>query len=239
MDVARARMLADKVLPGGAGLAHDRAADIGLSKEQIRSIDSSPEDGVLSADDLIKALRTDRVDADERTGKITKVKAEFSFVEDPACPGPRKDLFSGYTALGTRTPETQPLKGVSPSAYTPPAGMSLAELTQKVTTPDQVTQLLQPFGSQIYDYERADKGTGPGGAQTPELTHENRSGICRDSHYLGAYVLEQNGFNARQTGYKSEGVAHAVLTYEGKQGEGFGLIEYGTHYSPEKIKEIL
>ncbi|MEZ0369290.1 MAG: hypothetical protein ACAI44_09415, partial [Candidatus Sericytochromatia bacterium] len=81
--------------------------------------------------------------------------------------------------------------------------------------------------------------TGPGGAQSPEYTLEQRKGICRDSHFLGAYVLQQNGYNARQTGYKSEGVMHAITTYEGKNGEGFGMIEYGTLYTPEQIAKVL
>ncbi len=237
MDAARARSLAEKMVP--TALAHDQAAKLGITTVQIKSIDKDSSDGQLTQDELYQALLTDKIQVDEASGRILSVASSVSFVDDPVGPGPKRDLHSGYTTLGTRNPETQPLKGTNPGTYTPPKGMSLGDLTQSVKTPDQVTKLLQPFGSSIYDYERADKGTGPGGTQSPEYTLEQRKGICRDSHFLGAYVLQENGYNARQTGYKSEGVAHAVLTYEGKQGEGFGLIEYGTHYSPEQISQIL
>lgn len=237
MDATRARSLAEKMVP--TALAHDQAANLGITETQIKSIDKNTSDGQLTQDELYSALLADKVQVDENSGRILNVVSAVSFVEDSPGPGPKRDLHSGYTALGTRNPETQPLKGTHPGVYTPPKGMSLDALTQTVKTPDQVTKLLQPFGSAIYDNDRAANGTGPGGAQTPEFTHEQRSGICRDSHFLGAYVLQENGYNARQTGYKSEGVMHAVLTYEGKNNEGFGLIEYGTHYSPEQIQKIL
>jgi hypothetical protein len=237
MDAAKARGLAERMVP--TALAHDRASDLGMTQAQIKAIDQNPADGQLTQEELYLALKQDRVKVDETTGRVTHVSAAFSFVDDKAGPGPREDLHQGYTGVATRDPKTQPMVGSSPGSYKPAAGMTLEQLTQRVTTPEQVTKLLQPFGSEIYDYERADKGTGPSGAQSPEYTLEARKGICRDSHMLGAYVLQQNGYNAMQTGYKAEGVMHAITTYEGKNGEGFGLIEYGTHYSPEKIKEIL
>lgn len=237
MDPIKARKLAERMLP--ETLSHERTAALGLSQTQAKAIDANPEDGVLTQDELYQALLNNRLEVDEQTAKVTRVSASVAFVDSPAGPGPADDLHPGYHGVAVRNPQTQPLTGTHPGSYTPAAGMTLNQLTQSVTTPEQVTQLLQPFGSAIYDDDRAANGTGPGGAQAPEYTLEVRKGICRDSHFLGAYVLQENGYNARQTGYKAEGVMHAVLTYEGKNGEGYGLIEYGTHYSPEQIKQIL
>lgn len=236
MDAVKARSLAESMI-GPSGLAHARSADIGITESQIKAIDRHPDDGVLTQDELVLALVADRVSVDEKSGKILNVA--FSFVDDKSGPGPKRDLFSGYSALAVRDPQTQPLQGLNPGSYKPAAGTSLEQLSQDVKTPEQVAKLLQPFGSEIYDNDRAKNGTGPGGAQSPEYTLDQRKGICRDSHYLGAYVLQQNGYNARQTGYKTEGVMHAVTTYEGKNGEGFGLIEYGTLYTPEQIAKVL
>ncbi|PIQ28004.1 hypothetical protein COW36_03380 [bacterium (Candidatus Blackallbacteria) CG17_big_fil_post_rev_8_21_14_2_50_48_46] len=240
MDPLSARNLAQKMIPDPQkGVSHDRAADLGLTRSQIQTLDTHPQDGELTQAELAQALQENRLEIDPQSQTITQVKPRLAFVDEPTGPGPQRDLFPGYSALGTRDPKSQPLQGSNPGSYTPPAGISLDALTHKLTTPDQVTQLLQPFGSKIYDHDRADNGTGPGGAQSPEYTLEARKGICRDSHFLGAYILQENGYNARQTGYKSEGIQHAVLTYEGKNHEGFGMIEYGTHYSPEQIAKIL
>lgn len=238
MDPIQARRLAQQLIPDGQRVAHERADSIGLNATQIRSIDGQPGDRVLTQDELYQAIVDNKVEVDAASGRISRVTPQVSFVDTPAGPGPARDLFPGYASLGSRNPQTQPLQGDRPGVDRPPA-MSLGELTQRVQTPDQVTRLLQPFGSEIYDRERAAEGTGPSGAQSPEFTFANRSGICRDSHQLGAYVLQQNGYDARQIGYKAEGVLHAVLSYAGKNGEGFGLIEYGTHYSPEQIAQVL
>ena len=167
-----------------------------------------------------------------------------SFLDEPKpIPQPKSDHFPGYFSLAQRDPVSQPLQGVKPGTWSPVQSdgslMGFDAMVQKVDSPEEVTKMLQPFGSEVYDYDRADNNKGPFGSQSPEYTHNNRAGICRDSHFLGAYVLQEHGYNARQTGYYEQDVAHAVLTYEGKKGEGFGLIEYGTHYSPEQIEKVL
>jgi hypothetical protein len=238
MDPLKARQLARNIIPAAQqAIGHAQADRLGLTPAQAQAVDPSPQDGQLTQDDLYTALLNNQLELDPHTQRMTRVAPNVAFVERP--PGPARDLHPGYSALGTRDPHTQPLQGTAPGSLTPPSGTTLAQLTQSVTTPDQVAQLLEPFGSTLYDTDRAEKGTGTGGAQAPAYTLEQRRGICRDSHFLGAYVLQQNGYNARQTGYKSEGIQHAVLTYEGKNHAGFGLVEYGTHYSPEQIAQIL
>lgn len=240
MDAAKARSLAEQLIPSKNGVSHERASDLGLTASQIKAIDQHPEDGILTTDELCAALIADKIKIDPQNHRKLQVVTNVSLgISDPDKPGPRPDLHQGYSTLAMRNPQTQPLIGSNPGTYTPPMGMSLEQLSQAVGTPEQVTQLLEPFGSDIYDTERAEKGTGPNGTQSPEYTLAQRKGICRDSHFLGAYVLQQNGYNARQTGYKSEGILHAILTYEGKNGEGFGLIEYGTLYTPQQIAQIL
>lgn len=240
MDPLKAQKLAQTLIPNAnKGIPHEQAAELGLSHTQLQNLDSHPEDQQLMQSELATALQQNRLELDPLTRKITQVKTQLAFVDQNTDPGPGRDLHPGYSALGTRKPESQPLQGTQPGSVTPSNGITLEQLSQELKTPDQVAQLLEPFGSRIYDYERAAQGTGPGGAQSPEYTLEIRKGICRDSHFLGAYILQQNGYNARQTGYKSEGIQHAVLTYEGKNKEGFGLIEYGTHYSPAEIAKIL
>lgn len=119
-------------------------------------------------------------------------RESLSFVDDR--PGPRPDLFGGYAALGVREPE-QVLQGQRHSAVYA-EGSSLSEAVQRFQTPEAVTGLLQPFGSLVYDYDRAANGTGPSGAQSPEQTLRDYAGICRDSHQLGAYLLQENGYDA-------------------------------------------
>lgn len=243
MDPIRAHQLAQKLIPNPKqGIAHDQADRLGITRAQIKQIDHTPNDKTLTQSDLEMALLNNQVDIDPGTGRITRAESHLNFVDSPpgssSKPGPREDLFSGYSTLGLGDPSKE-VNGNRPGSYTPAAGMSLEQLSETLNTPDDVTRLLQPFGSAVYDHDRADKGQGPGGSQSPAYTLENYSGICRDSHQLGAYVLNQNGYQALQIGYKSEGVLHAITAYEGKNGEGFGMIEYGTHYSPEQISEIL
>lgn len=249
MDPISARQNAQRLIPDAQkGIPHNEADRLGITRTQIKAIDAHPEDGVLTQAELEQAILKNQVDIDPGTGSITRANAKVDFVEAPendtqagppgTQPGPARDLFPGYATLGVGDPNTE-VHGTRPGSYTPPKGMSLNDLTHQVTTPEDVAKLLQPFGSAVYDYDRADNGTGPAGAQSPEYTLEHHTGICRDSHQLGAYVLNQNGYNALQVGYKSEGVMHAVTAYQGKHGEGYGLIEYGTLYTPEKIAKIL
>lgn len=238
MDPIRARRLAENLIPN-APVKHEDAADLGITRQHIRQIDNNPADGALSQDELYQALLNNQVDVDESTGRITRASAAVSFVDPVGPPTTTRDLFPGYFTQGVRDPHSQPLQGARPGSYTPPAGMGLDELSSTLTTPEEVTKLLQPFGSAVYDYDRADNGSGPSGTQTPRETLENYSGICRDSHQLAAYVLNQNGYDAVQVGYKTQGVLHAVTSYQDKDSGGYGIIEYGTHYSAESIAEIL
>lgn len=158
------------------------------------------------------------------------VTKEFRFVSE--------DLFSGYHSQAVRDPGT-PLQVSSPRTYTPPAGTSFNDFVASMDTPDKVAAFGRPFGNTLYNYDRANNGEGPSGTQTPRDTFESMSAICRDIGQLQAYALQENGYNALQMGYKSQGVLHAIATYEGKNGEGFGLVEYGRNYSPEAIAQVL
>lgn len=158
------------------------------------------------------------------------VSKEFRFVSE--------DLFGGYHSQAVRDPKT-PLQVNAQRTYTPPAGTSFKDFIGSMDNPDKVAAFGRPFGSTLYNYDRAGGGEGPGGTQTPRETFETMSAICRDIGQLQAFALQENGYNARQMGYKSQGVLHAIATYEGKNGEGFGLVEYGTHYSPEDIAKVL
>lgn len=158
------------------------------------------------------------------------VTREFRFVSE--------DLFSGYHSQAVRDPGT-PLQVASQPTYTPPAGTSFNDFVASMDTPDKVAAFGRPFGNTLYNYDRAGNGEGPSGTQTPRETFESMSAICRDIGQLQAFALQENGYNAMQMGYKSQGVLHAIATYEGKNGEGFGLVEYGRNYSPEAIAEVL
>lgn len=158
------------------------------------------------------------------------VSKEFRFVSE--------DLFGGYDSQAVRDPGT-PLKVAAQRTYTPPAGTSFEDFVGSMDSPDKVAAFGRPFGNTLYNYDRANNGEGPGGTQTPRETFETMSAICRDIGQLQAYALQENGYNALQMGYKSQGVLHAVATYEGKNGEGFGVVEYGTNYSPEDIAKVL
>ena len=162
--------------------------------------------------------------------KATKATPALRFVEE--------DLFSGYHSQAVRDP-SQSLTVRNQVPYTPPAGTSFGDFVSSMDSPDKVAAFGRPFGNILYNYDRAGGGEGPSGTQTPRETFESMSAICRDIGQLQAYALQENGYNARQVGYKAQGVLHAVATYEGKAGEGFGLVEYGRNYSPEDIAAVL
>lgn len=240
MDPTRASQLAKQWIPN-APLKHEEASKIGLTNQQARQIDSAPEDGELTRLELYEALLDDRLEVDEQ-GQITRVKTQVSFVDAPPMGPPLNeagDLFPGYHSQAVRNPQTQPLQTKEQKTYTPPAGQSFDNFIDSLQTPDQVAAFGKPFGNTLYDYERANEGKGPGGTQSPRETYERMLAICRDIGQLQAFALQENGYNARQMGYKSQGVLHAVATYEGKNGEGFGLVEYGRNYSPEQIAAVL
>lgn len=114
---------------------------------------------------------------------------------------------------------------------------NLNDVAKTFNTPDKVAGLL---GSINYDNKRAvSMNEGPLGTQKPEDTLKSFSGVCRDTHQLGAYLLSQNGYDAVQMGYVSARTSHSITVYKEPDGKGYGIVEYGKVYSPEKIKEMM
>lgn len=216
------------------GLSLKKAQEMGIDAKAFQKADHNG-DGRLSEKEYQQAQQQDVIQIQSKSSEHESTPV--SFVDPPSKPGPKKDYHKGYVVSAAGPTSGTELKGDRPGSMSIAPGTTLASLSQSVKTPDDVTRLLQPFGSAVYDYDRAGGGRGPAGTQSPEYTVTNNAGICRDSHQLGAYLLNQNGYDAIQIGYKAEGVLHAVTAYEGEK--GFGLIEYGTHYSPEKVAEAL
>lgn len=120
---------------------------------------------------------------------------------------------------------------------TQPTG-DLNSVASTFNTPEKVAGLL---GSIPYDKERGKNfgGNGPLGAKTPENTLTDYSGVCRDIHQLGAYLLSQNGYEAIQMGYVGAQTSHSITVYKPPGGKGYGIVEYGKVYSPEQIQKLL
>lgn len=194
---------------------------------------TAPTERPQSATDNTASVGSSTSETQLQLQTATESKAvtkEFRFVSE--------DLFSGYHSQAVRDPGTL-LQVASPPSYTPPAGTSFNDFVASMDNPDKVAAFGRPFGNTLYNYDRANNGEGPSGTQTPRDTFESMSAICRDIGQLQAFALQENGYNALQMGYKSQGVLHAIATYEGKNGEGFGLVEYGKNYSPEAIAKVL
>ena len=144
---------------------------------------------------------------------------------------------ASYSSLGEGNKEgvTQ-VKGQTNVAA--PGTKSLDEVSKEFNSPEKVASLL---GSIDYNDERGKPmgGGGPLGTQKPEDTLKQFTGVCRDVHQLGAYMLKQNGYEAVQMGYVGARTSHSITMYKDPKGEGYGVIEYGKVYSPEKIKDML
>ncbi|MBC7472777.1 MAG: hypothetical protein H7263_00680, partial [Candidatus Sericytochromatia bacterium] len=117
-------------------------------------------------------------------------------------------------------------------------GADLGQAVSRFKTPEQVASLL---GSIPYDNERGKPmgGDGPLGTQTPDDTLKKYTGVCRDVHQLGAYLLSQNGYEATQVGYVGARTSHSITVYKEPGGKGYGIVEYGKVYNPDQIKTML
>ncbi|PKL75801.1 MAG: hypothetical protein CVV27_13505 [Candidatus Melainabacteria bacterium HGW-Melainabacteria-1] len=152
-----------------------------------------------------------------------------------AGPTPFRSEYGGASTLGISRPGRDQLLVEASPAFTGPE-RGLDDLVGKLKTPGEVAGLLDAIN---YDTERGKAlgGDGPLGTQTPEDTLSDFSGVCRDIHQLGAYILNQNGYDAVQVGYVANRTSHSVLAYA--DGNGYGVIEYGRVYAPEDIAKLL
>lgn len=123
------------------------------------------------------------------------------------------------------------------SAVARPMG-DLDSIAVDYNTPEKIAGLL---GSIPYDQERGKPlgGDGPLGARSPEETLNMYSGVCRDIHQVGAYLLSKNGYEAIQMGYVGARTSHSFTVYKEPGGKGYGVVEYGKVYSPEAISKMM
>lgn len=141
-----------------------------------------------------------------------------------------------YSKLGVGA-QNSPNVVAQPSISQPSLGLN--DVAKSFNSPDKVASLL---GSIKYDNARASSMSGNGGplgTQKPEDTLKNFSGVCRDTHQLGAYLLSQNGYDAVQMGYVSARTSHSITVYKEPNGKGYGIVEYDKVYSAEKIKDMM
>lgn len=199
----------------------------GLAEKELNLLDING-DAQLSQMELADAFIRGQVVQPDKTQQLT------FFKERP--PQRPETRFGGAQTLGVSKPE-QVMVVDSAAADINLGERNLDNMTESVKTPDQVATLL---GSINYDTERGKPlgGDGPLGAQTPEDTLNGFSGVCRDIHQLGAYLLQQNGYNALQVGYVANRTSHSVLAYQ-EPGKGYGVIEYGRVYTPADLETLL
>lgn len=114
--------------------------------------------------------------------------------------------------------------------------LSLEAVTKQLNTPDHVAALL---GNIPYELERMGGGKGPLATYTPRSVIEHYKGVCRDMHQLGAYILQQHGYEARQMGYDSSRTPHSFTVYFDPKTKEYGAVEYGRHYSPQELTQKL
>jgi hypothetical protein len=140
-----------------------------------------------------------------------------------------------YSTLGEGN---KGVTGVTGQSEVSKPNIGIDDVAKTFNTPEKIASLL---GSVEYDKERGKPmgGDGPLGTQKPEDTLTKFTGVCRDIHQVGAYLLKQNGYDAVQMGYVGARTSHSITMYKEPSGKGYGVIEYGKVYSPEKIKEML
>lgn len=217
--------------------AKDKVIDIKeleALKNKVKTEDDKAVVGMFIKD-------TTSVNFKTKEGK-SEIEYHLKFFESTEEPKPKTDpakyepYGKSYSSLGegdkTKASNVAEQPGVSP-----PIG-SLDSIAKDYNTPEKVAGLL---GSINYDTERGKPlgGDGPLGAQKPEDTLKTFSGVCRDIHQVGAYLLSQNGYEAIQVGYVGARTSHSITVYKEPGGQGYGIVEYGKVYSPEKIKSML
>ncbi|MEZ0372255.1 MAG: hypothetical protein ACAI44_24415 [Candidatus Sericytochromatia bacterium] len=213
-----------------------------LNAAALKQIDT---DGNLqiSQSELTEAFAQDLVSLSKDSKRIVAniLHPELSFVDEPkpkvGPPTPFKSDYPGAQTLGITNPRQDVLLVKPSTAKIDTSVRNLDTLTQTMKTPDQVARLL---GAINYDNERGQAmgGDGPLGAQKPEDTLSMFSGVCRDIHQLGAYILTQNGYNAVQVGYVAGRTSHSLLAYE-DGAKGYGVIEYDRVYSAAEVEKLL
>lgn len=245
MDRQMALNLAKQYIPDAAQplrLNDQKLQQLQLSPEQLAKIDANG-DTQISQDELVEAIVANQVKLDPLSSATPSSQTSLAFVEPESTaparkkgPTPQEPFLAGPQALGISKPDQ--VLSVNPSTASVDTGeRNLDSLVGKVKTPDQVAALLDAVN---YDSERGKAlgGDGPLGAMAPEDTLSKFSGVCRDIHQLGAYVLSQNGYTAQQVGYVAGRTSHSILAYA-EPGKGYGIVEYGRNYSPEDIAKLL
>jgi len=244
MDRQMALNLAKQYIPDATQplrLNDPQLQKLQLSPEQWAKIDANA-DAQLSQDELVDAIVANQVKLDPSSSATPSSQTSLDFVDSntaparPKGPTPLAPFLAGPQALGISKPDQ--VLTVNPSTASVDTGeRNLDSLVGKVKTPDQVAALLDAVN---YDTERGKAlgGDGPLGAMAPEDTLSKFSGVCRDIHQLGAYVLSQNGYSAQQVGYVAGRTSHSILAYA-EPGKGYGIVEYGRNYSPEDIAKLL
>jgi hypothetical protein len=215
---------------------HDRQ----ISARELRSLDDN-QDGRLTAEDTAVAHLSpeDRQQLDQALQRNASAAASVSLfaLDNTGSPIQRPERFlPGGSTLAAGPLDNNAQVGRSRAHIGDPSTFTFDTLSQEVNTPDKVARFLDTL---VYDDSRAGGGSGPAGAQSPRSTFETNLGVCRDMHQLGAYMLNQNGYEAVQMGYGSSRTLHAFLAYKGPQDQGYGAIEYGRNYSPEDIAKLL
>jgi hypothetical protein len=165
------------------------------------------------------------------------VSFEDQLVEKQAQNNPRLAPFNAnYSSLGEGDKSKAPVISEQPGVKMPTGDLN--SITHTFNDPDKVAGLL---GSVPYDKERGKNfgGDGPLGAKKPEDTLKDYTGVCRDIHQLGAFLLSENGYEAIQMGYVGAQTSHSITVYKPPGGQGYGIVEYGKNYSPETIQKLL
>jgi hypothetical protein len=242
MDAGRARHLAEQFMPNAE---EPLAAESGRVDLAALLIADRNDDGALSRDEIVTALTADRITLNSRQDTLIPA-AGVGLPKPPVQTDRDRGLagtpwFQGAIQPGNvGGPLPKPTgadsagRTITDAAIDALAGKGFADVAGQVRTPADVSAFLNRFFT--YDDGRANGGTGPAAAMSSAEALAARSGVCRDQHAVARDLLRANGMDAELLGYWSGDQKHAITAYQDPTTRQWGIIEYGTLYTPEQLK---
>lgn len=149
---------------------------------------------------------------------------------------PRNPPLANRVGSRLAGPEFQGIRAnLSDSDVNALKGQSFATVATAARTPEDVARFLD-WAITYEDERAADHSQGTLGSRSSAETLALGTGVCRDQHALARDLLKANGYEATLLGYAASNQSHAITAYQDKETGKWGILEYGTLYTPEQLQ---